>query len=200
VEEEDVVVEVGEEEEEATAEENGDGDEDSHDEDDEEDEEAKEARRFRPPEPASAPAPALGAAARQGHEERVMLHRKGATPSDCGPVVIPGSRGAYSFLVVPTGPQALSAFSLAHGAGRKWSRGKALSRMRGRYRNPTPLLTTSLGSAVICEDKELLYEEAPEAYKEVTEIVQDLVDKRLVRVVAVLRPVITYKMRAGDAE
>jgi RNA-splicing ligase RtcB len=31
----------------------------------------------------------------------LWLHRKGAAPSDVGPVVIPGSRGAFSYLVQP---------------------------------------------------------------------------------------------------
>ena len=50
------------------------------------------------------------------------LHRKGATPADQGVLVIPGSRGDYSYLVEPV-PSAQSLFSLAHGAGRKWQRG-----------------------------------------------------------------------------
>ena len=36
-----------------------------------------------------------------GMEGDVWIHRKGAAPSDCGPVVIPGSRGAHSYLVKP---------------------------------------------------------------------------------------------------
>ncbi len=54
------------------------------------------------------------------------LHRKGAAPADQGPVVIPGSRGALSYLVRPTTPDATDpasgehgALSLAHGAERK---------------------------------------------------------------------------------
>ncbi|MCQ8205501.1 RtcB family protein, partial [Vibrio parahaemolyticus] len=49
------------------------------------------------------------------------LHRKGATPSDRGFVVIPGSRGDYSYLVAPQ-PNEACLNSLAHGAGRKWMR------------------------------------------------------------------------------
>ena len=50
-------------------------------------------------------------------------------------------------------------------------------------------------SRVICEDKELLYEEAPEAYKRIDDVVSDLVELGLVRVAAILRPLITYKTR-----
>jgi release factor H-coupled RctB family protein len=41
----------------------------------------------------------------------------------------------------------------------------------------------------------LLYEEAPEAYKPVSAIISDLESHQLVQVVAILRPVITYKTR-----
>jgi release factor H-coupled RctB family protein len=48
---------------------------------------------------------------------------------------------------------------------------------------------------VICEDKELLYEEAPQAYKNISIVIDDLVQAGLVDVVAMLRPVVTYKVR-----
>ncbi len=124
----------------------------------------------------------------------LWLHRKGATPSDAGAVMIPGSRGAFSYLVEPVGEQAGNAFSLAHGAGRKWNRREAKARL-SRYSTPRALTHTALGSRVICEDKALMYEEAPQAYKNIDIVVQDLVDAGLVRMIAVFRPVITYKTR-----
>jgi release factor H-coupled RctB family protein len=54
---------------------------------------------------------------------------------------------------------------------------------------------TALGSRVICEDRELLYEEAPEAYKDIDGVIAALLEAGLCRVIAVLRPVITYKTR-----
>lgn len=57
------------------------------------------------------------------------------------------------------------------------------------------LRTTQLGSAVICENRQLLFEEMPDAYKNIEEIVQDLQQFNLIRVVAVLRPLVTYKTR-----
>ena len=125
------------------------------------------------------------------------LHRKGAAPSTEGLVVIPGSRGSFSYLVEPLNPTERSAFSLAHGAGRKWSRSDSRARLEKRY-SPRDLLRTELGSAVICEDKALLYEEAPQAYKKIGPVIEDLVDAGLVRVVAVLRPVVTYKTRRSE--
>jgi release factor H-coupled RctB family protein len=38
-------------------------------------------------------------------------------------------------------------------------------------------------------DKDLIYEEAPEAYKDIEEVIQDLSDFGLIRVVARLKPV-----------
>lgn len=119
------------------------------------------------------------------------LHRKGATPSDAGPVVIPGSRGDYSYLVMPTGSeQALC--SLAHGAGRKWKRGDCKDRLSHKYKRED-LYKTELGSRVICGDKELLYDEAPQAYKDCSSIIEDLVAAGLVKVIAKLKPVLTFK-------
>jgi release factor H-coupled RctB family protein len=51
---------------------------------------------------------------------------------------------------------------------------------------------------VICEDKELLYEEAPQAYKNIDVVIGDMVQAGLIRVVATLRPLITYKLRRSS--
>lgn len=120
------------------------------------------------------------------------LHRKGATPSDCGPAVVPGSRGSLSFLVMPTGDHVVNARSLPHGAGRKWSRSDSRARLERRFK-ASDLTRTKYGSRVICEDKALLYEEAPQAYKDVESVVGDLVDEGVAHIVASMRPVITYK-------
>ena len=50
-------------------------------------------------------------------------------------------------------------------------------------------------SHVICEDRELLYEEAPQAYKNITIVIDDLVQAGLVDVLAVMKPLVTYKVR-----
>ncbi|CAJ0706405.1 RNA ligase RtcB family protein [Ralstonia holmesii] len=121
------------------------------------------------------------------------LHRKGATPSDAGVVVIPGSRGDYSYLVAPR-PSEHGLFSLAHGAGRKWMRSECKDRLIRRF-TPAQLNRTKLGGHVICEDKQLIYEEAPEAYKPIDSVIAPLVDAGLVKVLARLRPVLTYKTR-----
>lgn len=122
------------------------------------------------------------------------LHRKGASPSDCGPIVIPGSRGSYSYLVEPIGEQADNAFSLAHGAGRKWIRSDVKGRLSHKYK-VDDLKKTELGSVVICENRTLLYEEAPQAYKNIDVVIQDMLDAGLIRIIAILKPVISYKTR-----
>jgi len=129
----------------------------------------------------------------------LWLHRKGAAPADQGPVVIPGSRGHHSYLVLPLGDGSDSGHSLAHGAGRKWTRTDARARLKPRFR-PEDLTRTDLGSDVICEDKDLLYEEAPEAYKPIDRVIGDLVEAGLARVLASLKPLITYKTRARGEE
>ncbi|MEL6555391.1 MAG: RNA ligase RtcB family protein [Cyanobacteria bacterium J06621_11] len=128
-------------------------------------------------------------------DETYWLHRKGAAPSDQGILVIPGSRGSYSYLVHATRfvNHEENAFSLAHGAGRKWMRSEVKPRL-SKYR-PDDFLKTDLGSLVVCEDKALLYEEAPQAYKNIDVVIQDMVDAGLITVLAVLRPVLTYKTR-----
>ncbi len=126
------------------------------------------------------------------------LHRKGAAPADRGLVEIPGSRGDFSYLVEPIADgtdRALS--SLAHGAGRKWSRSDAHAKLSARYR-VADLQRTALGSHVVCEDRRLLFEEAPQAYKDIKRVVADLEHAGLVHVIARLRPLLSYKTRAAS--
>jgi release factor H-coupled RctB family protein len=127
--------------------------------------------------------------------EAVWVHRKGAVVTEEKPVVIPGSRGSLSYLVKPTGDGESHAWSLAHGAGRKWARSETRLRMRERF-GMHQLTQTPLGGRVICEQRELLYEEAPVAYKNIEDVVRDLVDAGLISVIATLRPLLTYKTRA----
>ncbi|WP_337262190.1 MULTISPECIES: RNA ligase RtcB family protein [unclassified Serratia (in: enterobacteria)] len=123
------------------------------------------------------------------------LHRKGATPSDEGLVVIPGSRGDYSYVVQPL-PAASSLFSLAHGAGRKWMRAECKERLSARF-SVEQLARTRFGSRVICRDRQLIYQEAPEAYKPIDSVVGALQQAGLVTLLARLKPVLTYKTSGG---
>ncbi|KAL8277103.1 hypothetical protein RQP46_010531 [Phenoliferia psychrophenolica] len=136
----------------------------------------------------------------QRKKEEVWIHRKGAAPSDRGPLVIPGSRGTRSYLVLPTGDQEKTGRSVAHGAGRMWDRAKAREKGEGRYGRVgrEALRTTKMGSTVVCDDVDLLFEEVPEAYKDIDAVVQDLVELGLVKIIAIMEPVVTYKTRSEE--
>ena len=128
------------------------------------------------------------------HGEGTFIHRKGASAVEAGkPVVVAGSRGSFSYLVAPNGDLEAHLFSLAHGAGRKWNRQSTAARVREKHSDMQSLLQTKLGTKVICPDKELLYEEAPEAYKDIEEIIADLAAFELAKPLARLKPVVNIK-------
>jgi release factor H-coupled RctB family protein len=122
----------------------------------------------------------------------LWLHRKGAAPADAGLVVVPGSRGDLSYLVRPLGDGIANGYSLPHGAGRKWKRSDCKERLEKRY-SVESLRRTSLGGRVICKDKDLLYEEAPQAYKDISLVIDDMTSKGYMEVIATLRPILTFK-------
>ncbi|GIF16587.1 RNA ligase RtcB family protein [Actinoplanes teichomyceticus] len=124
------------------------------------------------------------------------LHRKGAANGDGRDVLVAGTRGTPSFLVAGhAGAEA--GFSVAHGAGRKMSRADALRRGRAKH-TVEELRRTPVGSVVVCGDRQLLFEEAPTAYKRIEQVIADLVEHRLATRVASTIPLVTYK--TADAE
>ncbi|MGW2621232.1 RNA ligase RtcB family protein [Micromonospora taraxaci] len=121
----------------------------------------------------------------------IYLHRKGAAPGDGRDVLVAGTRGTPSYLVAAhAGPDANH--SVAHGAGRKMSRSDALRRGRAKH-TVEELRRTPLGSLVVCGDRQLLFEEAPTAYKRIEQVIADLVEHRLATPVASTIPLVTYK-------
>ncbi|MCI4066876.1 RNA ligase RtcB family protein [Micromonospora sp. R77] len=121
----------------------------------------------------------------------VYLHRKGAAPGDGRDVLVAGTRGTPSYLVAGhAGPGANH--SVAHGAGRKMSRADALRRGRAKH-TVEELRRTPVGSVVVCGDRQLLFEEAPTAYKRIEQVIADLVDHGLATPVATTVPLVTYK-------
>ncbi|HEY8472519.1 MAG TPA: RtcB family protein [Natronosporangium sp.] len=134
-----------------------------------------------------------------GEPRRLCVHRKGATralppghpdlPPDLRevgqPVLVPGSMGTASYVLVgvPGGP----AFaSTCHGAGRVRSRHQAAKAVRGED------LKRDLerqGIAVRGASWRGLAEEAPDAYKDITEVVQTAEGGGLCRRVAKLVPI-----------
>jgi len=119
-----------------------------------------------------------------GEAREVCVHRKGATRSfgpgrreipeayraKGQPVIIPGSMGTASYLLVGTaGAEELSFSSTAHGAGRVMSRHEALRRFRGeQIRDELQKKGIELRSA----SWKGVAEEAPAAYKDVDEVVR----------------------------
>jgi len=140
-----------------------------------------------------------------GRARDFCIHRKGATRSfgpgraeipaayrSAGqPVIIPGSMGTASYLLVGT-PEAedLSFSSTAHGAGRVMSRHEALRRFRGEQirdelaRRGIELRSTSWQGVA---------EEASAAYKDVDEVVRVSHEVGLGRLVAKVVPVAVMK-------
>jgi tRNA-splicing ligase RtcB len=136
------------------------------------------------------------------HGDRALcVHRKGATrafgPSSAEipepyrgvgqPVLIPGSMGTASYLLVGTDEAgALSFSSTCHGAGRAMSRGAAKRRVQGHVLRKELL---ARGIVVRCPSNQELAEEAPLAYKDVDRVVDVVQRAGIARKVARLRPI-----------
>ncbi len=127
-------------------------------------------------------------AAREHHFGReVMVHRKGATSARAGELgIIPGSQGTPSYIVRGRG-NSESFESCSHGAGRRMGRKQAQRRLdlaSERKRLDDQGIIHSL-----YRKNDL--DEAPGAYKNVVEIVDNQLD--LVEVVVELRPLAVIK-------
>lgn len=137
----------------------------------------------------------------KGKKRKLLVHRKGATrafPSghpelpekyrSVGqPVIIPGDMGRNSYVLVGTEKALEKSFgSTCHGAGRRLSRHQARKKIQGKQ------LLQQLrekGIFVQARNKKLVSEEAPEAYKDVNDVVAVCEKAGLSRIVARLRPV-----------
>lgn len=135
-----------------------------------------------------------------GKKIKVCVHRKGATrafgphhpeipPSyrEIGqPVLIPGDMGRYSYVLTGTETAMQQTFgSTCHGAGRLMSRTKAMKNARGRslYKE-----LQEKGVYVRASCKETIAEEMPEAYKNVSHVVDAVSRAGISTKVARLRP------------
>jgi len=141
----------------------------------------------------------------------LWVHRKGATRAfppermagtpyaDIGqPVLIPGSMGTASYLLL-AGPNAADTlWSVNHGAGRVMSRTAAAGSRRGRGRRrgkgrggliSHEAMREAMGDVyLIAEDMRSVVEEAPQAYKDIDAVIDCLVGAGVARVVARMRP------------
>jgi len=109
-------------------------------------------------------------------------------------VLIAGTRGTHSYLVAAHAG-ADAGFSVAHGAGRKMSRADALRRGKAKH-TVEELRRTPVGSLVVCGDRQLLFEEAPSAYKRIEQVIRDLTGFGLATPVVTTLPLVTYKTAA----
>jgi tRNA-splicing ligase RtcB len=135
-----------------------------------------------------------------GHSRRLCVHRKGATrafpagrpelPPDYRrlgqPVLVPGDMGSGSYLLVGGEASLRESWgSACHGAGR------VLSRQAAIRRHPSGEVRRQLeaqGIVVHASGRQTLAEEAPDAYKDVDQVVEVCHQAGLARKVARLRP------------
>lgn len=121
------------------------------------------------------------------------LHRKGAAKADIPFVPLAGSRDTLSYLLKP-GHKTPSAYSsISHGAGRKYDRRSMSGRVGGSKSEREKLTRNSFGGHVVCEDKQMLIEEAASAYKDSSQVLEELLTADLATNVVSLAPMITFK-------
>ncbi len=140
-----------------------------------------------------------------GKRRRLFVHRKGATRAfgpahadlpaslrDAGqPVLIGGTMGTASYILAGTQESMGLAFgSACHGAGRSMSRHQALRQWRGRE-----VIDQLAARGILIRSASYrgVAEEAPGAYKDVTEVVDAAQGARLARKVARLEPLVCVK-------
>jgi len=135
-----------------------------------------------------------------GGKKILAVHRKGATrafpkgllPKDSPyhhtghPVIVPGSMGTDSFVLVGTQKGLDEAFgSSCHGAGRVLSRHKAIKQAKGRS---IANELEDIGIIARAASKRTLVEEMPEAYKDIDRIVDVMQGSGLTMKIAKLSP------------
>ena len=124
--------------------------------------------------------------------EKLIIHRKGATRAFPGqPVIIPGSMGTGSYLLIGQETAMEESFgSTCHGAGRRMSRTQAKRQIRGSELKQE---LQKRGIVINAGSLSGLAEEAPEAYKDVDEVVEVVHNAGIAKKVARLRPVAVVK-------
>jgi len=139
-----------------------------------------------------------------GKETEVAVHRKGATRAfppghpeipekyrGVGqPVIIPGSMGTASYVLVGAKEAEEAFYSTCHGAGRTMSRNAAIKNLSGRE------IVENLekgGIIVKCYSIKGIAEEAPQAYKNIDEVIEVVHQAGLAKKVAKLSPLAVIK-------
>jgi tRNA-splicing ligase RtcB len=115
--------------------------------------------------------------------------RKGACPAYVDqPVIIPGSMGASSYLMVGCGNERFLQ-SASHGAGRSYTRNDL--HHQGMKRTEKELGLTGIECVTLREERRI--EEAPVAYKDIDKVIDIQVRHGIVTPVARMRPLVTFK-------
>ena len=142
-----------------------------------------------------------------------LVHRKGATRAFDGermrgtaferlgqPILIPGSMGTASYVLMGHSGSRRSFFSVNHGAGRVMSRTKAAGRKGKRGRSGVEAAISDRefkrsmeGIVLICENPRRIKEEAPAAYKDIDEVIRVVLGAGLALPVARLAPLAVLK-------
>jgi release factor H-coupled RctB family protein len=132
--------------------------------------------------------------------DRGFVHHKGAAFAQEGSIVpVAGSRDSLSFVVRALAGIERSLGGISHGAGRKYDRA-AMHHRVGRTKSDREAMTRNrFGGVVVCEDRDLLLEEAGSAYKDAARVVDDLVGHGLVERLASMRPLVTFKRAREEA-
>ncbi len=139
-----------------------------------------------------------------GERTKLIVHRKGATRAfPAGhpevpekyqhtgqPVIIPGSMGTSSYILVGTEKSKEAWYTVCHGAGRAMSRHEAARRVSGQE---VVNDLESKGIVVKCWSSRGIAEEAPMAYKDVDEVVEVVHRAGLSKKVARLVPLAVIK-------
>jgi tRNA-splicing ligase RtcB len=127
-----------------------------------------------------------------GKKKKVLIMRKGATRAfDKQPVIIPGSMGTASYLLVGTKKAEEMTFgSTVHGAGRISSRSSALKNLSGEEIKKK---LNEKGIEIKVGSVKSLAEEAPEVYKDIDEVVRVVDDLGISKKVAKMKPLIVVK-------
>jgi len=140
-----------------------------------------------------------------GQRKRLVVHRKGATRAFAPdhpdlppvyrrtgqPVLVPGSMGTTSYVLVGTQHAMEETFgSTCHGAGRTMSRSQAKREVWGE-----DLLKELEREGIVVQAGSMpgLAEEAPAAYKDVSEVVESVEGAGIARKVARVHPVAVIK-------
>ncbi|NTF17680.1 RNA ligase RtcB family protein [Agrobacterium rubi] len=129
------------------------------------------------------------------------VHYKGAAAVSAGELApVAGSRDSLSHVVRARPGVDASLNGISHGAGRKYDRASMHHRGGSSRSDRDAMERNQWGGRIVCEDRDLLLEEAAGAYKDAARVVGDLVDHGLVEHVASMRPLVTFKRARTEDE